>query len=256
MPITAVRMPLLEHLGELRRRLTIILAALLGASVVVYFFTPQLIEFLVAPVRPFLPDGATLSSFDPLGPFSVRFRVAMYGAAIVTSPVIIWQILAFFLPALKPRERKWAVPTFFAALVLFILGNVFCYLVILSTAFEWMLGQTGGVIDVIPNVDSYIKSITFFQLGFGLAFELPLVVFYLVVFDIVSYKKLRSSWRTVYLVLMTLSAVATPDASPVTMLLMFGALAALYEISLAASYVVSGKRREARLREDIEFDED
>ena len=234
----------------------IILTALIAAAAVIYFYTPQLIDFLIEPIKEFMPNGGELASFDPLGPFSVRFRVALYGAAIATSPIIIWQVLAFFLPALKPRERKWVVPTFLTAVALFIFGNVFCYLVILPTAFEWMLAQAGSFITVIPNVDSFIKSITFFQLGFGLAFELPLVVFYLVVFDIVPYAKLRASWRTVYLGLMTLSAIATPDASPVTMVLMFAALIGLYEISLAASYVVSGKRREAKRRADLEFDEE
>lgn len=249
-------MPILEHLGELRRRLVIIVVALLVAASVIYFYTPQLIEFLIAPVKPFLPDGANLTSFDPLGAFSVRFRVAMYGGAIAASPIIIWQILAFFMPALKPRERKWIVPTFAAAVVLFIFGNVFCYTIILGTAFQWMLAQAGGIISVVPNVDSFIKSITFFQLGFGLAFELPLVVFYLVVFDIVPYRTLRGSWRTVYLGLMVVSAIATPDASPITMVLMFAALISLYELSLVASYVVSGKRRETLRRLEFEDDED
>ena len=249
-------MPILEHLDEIRRRLIIVFATLAPVAIVLYFFSPQMIEFLIAPVKHLLPGTGQLTAFDPLTPFAVRFRVAAYGALIVTSPVIIWQFLAFFMPALKPRERKWVFPTLIAAIFLFLLGNVFCYTIVLTTGFEWMLGQASGVMQVIPSVDSFIKSITLFLLGFGIAFEIPLVVFYLVTFDIVSYKTLRAQWRWVYIVLMVLSAVATPDASPVNMLIMAAALASLYEISLALSYVVSGRRREYLSKIEFEDDDD
>jgi sec-independent protein translocase protein TatC len=79
-------------------------------------------------------------------------------------------------------------------------------------------------------------------LAFGLAFQLPLIVFYLIVFNIVPYKKLRKSWRVVYVVLLVFCAVVTPDASPVTMLLMFVAMALLYEASLLLSRIVLNRR--------------
>ena len=75
-------------------------------------------------------------------------------------------------------------------------------------------------------------------------------MFYLVIFDIVPYKKLRSSWRTVYIVLMVISAMATPDASPVTMLLMFGAMIVLYEASLLVARIVLGNRLKKRQEEE------
>ena len=148
--------------------------------------------------------------------------------------MILWQILAFFLPALKPSERKWFVPTFAAAVSLFIFGTIFCYLIILDPAFQWLTDQAAGLGEVVPRASTYIDMIIKFELGFGFAFELPLIVFYLVIFDIVPYKKLRGSWRTVYVVLMVVSAMATPDASPITMLLMFAALLVLYEAACSS----------------------
>lgn len=93
-----------------------------------------------------------------------------------------------------------------------------------------------------------------FELGFGFAFELPLIVFYLVIFDIVPYKKLRGSWRTVYVVLMVVSAMATPDASPITMLLMFAALLVLYEGSLLIARVVL-RNRIKKQNEELDAEE-
>lgn len=246
MPIGPARMPLLDHLGELRMRLVRIVVCLLVAAVVLYLATPTLGQFLLAPIADFIPSDAeglaALQAIDPFEGFSTRFKIAVWAAVVATSPVILWQLLAFFLPALKPSERKWFVPTFTAAVTLFIIGVVFCYLVILNPAFEWLTNQAAGFGTVAPRMSTYIDIIIKFELAFGIAFELPLVVFYLVIFDIVPYKKLRDSWRVVYVALMVICAMATPDASPVTMLLMFAAMVALYEGSLLISRIVLRKR--------------
>ncbi len=125
---------------------------------------------------------------------------------------------------------------------MFLLGCFFCYLAILPTAFEWLIKQSQGLGDIVPQMSSYIDIILKFEIGFGIAFQLPLIVFYLLVFEIIPYKKLRNSWRVIYIVMLVFSAVITPDASPVTMLLLFGALVALYESSLMLSRIVLNKK--------------
>ena len=92
------------------------------------------------------------------------------------------------------------------------------------------------------RLSTYIDIIIKFELGFGIAFELPILIFYLVIFNIVSYKKLRRSWRYVYVGLMVFSAIVTPDANPVTMFLMFAALLVLYEASLFVARIVLMRR--------------
>lgn len=239
-------MPLLDHLGELRMRLVRILVCLAVAVCVFYMASTTLIDFLILPISEFLPQGTdgmgVLTTLTPFEGFSVRFKVSLWASVVACSPVILWQILAFFLPALKPKERKWFVPTFAAAVALFVIGTVFCYLVILDPAFQWLTDQSNGFAITQAQASPYIDMIIKFEIGFGFAFELPLVVFYLVIFDVVPYKKLRGAWRTVYVALMVISAMVTPDASPVTMLLMFAAMVALYELSLLISRIVLGKR--------------
>lgn len=239
-------MPLFDHLGELRMRLVRIIACLAIVVVVFYMATPIMGQFLLLPIADFLPQDASgfasLQAIDPFEAFGTRFKISIWASVVACSPIILWQILAFFLPALKPSERKWFIPTFAAAVGLFIFGTIFCYLVILNPAFEWLTDQANGLGTVAPRMSSYIDMIIKFELGFGVAFELPLIVFYLVIFDVIPYKKLRNSWRTVYVVLMVVSAMATPDASPVTMLLMFAALVVLYEGSLLIARLVLSKR--------------
>ena len=246
MPIGPARMPLFDHLGELRMRLVRIVVCLLIGVCVFYFATPTMGQFLMIPISEYLPKGPDgLPSFmaiDPFEAFGTRFKISIWAAIVACSPVILWQLLAFFLPALKPNERKWFIPTFAAAVVLFILGTVFCYCIILNPAFQWLTDQAMGLGTVTPRMASYVDIIIKFELGFGVAFELPLVIFYLVVFNVVPYKKLRDSWRGIYVGLLVFCAIVTPDASPVTMALMFAALIVLYEVSLLLARIVLAGR--------------
>lgn len=250
MPIGPARMSLMEHLGELRMRLVRIVVCLLVATLVFYLSTNTVVQFLLTPVAEFLPQDesgkAILNVLGAFDAFAVRFTVALWTALVATAPITLWQILAFFLPALKPRERKWFIPTFVVAVALFIVGTVFCYLVILHPAFEWLTDQASGFATILPEASQWVDIIIKFELGFGLGFELPLVVFYLVMFNIVSYAKLRSSWRYVYVALLIFSAMVTPDASPVTMGLMFAAMVILYEISLLAARIGLKRRIKAQ----------
>lgn len=246
MPIGPARMPLFDHLGELRMRLVRIVVCLLIGVFVFYMATPTMGQFLMLPIADLLPQDAEgytqFIALDPFEAFGTRFKISIWASVVACSPVILWQLLAFFLPALKPSERRWFIPTFIAAVALFIIGVVFCYFIILNPAFQWLTDQAMGLGTVTPRMSTYVDIIIKFLLGFGLAFELPLVVFYLVIFDVVPYKKLRSQWRTIYVVLLVISAMVTPDASPVTMLLMFAALVGLYEISLLVARIVLAKR--------------
>ena len=232
MPVGPARMPLLDHLSELRRRLTIIIVCVLITTCVVYMATPTLIQVLIDPIRQFMPNDGQLYVTTALGGFTLRFKVAMFFAVIVCCPIIIFQTLGFFMPALKPSEQKWVGPTVAALVFLFFFGMVFCYLVILQATFGWMLEQTSDFASVFANAEDYINMITLLELGFGAAFELPLVIFYLLVFHLVPYKTMREQWRYIYVGLLIASAVVTPDASPVTMFLMFAAVVVLYEASL------------------------
>lgn len=242
MPIGPARMPLLDHLGELRRRLTIVIVSVLVAAIVMYAATPTIIDFVLDPIREFLPDDGKLNVLSALGGFTVRFKVAVFIGAIVCAPIIIWQTMAFFLPALKPSERKWVVPTVAALIVLFALGMIFCYLVILRAAFGWLLSQTAEFATIIADAEDFLSTILLLEIGFGIAFELPLIIFYLSILHVVPYRTLRQQWRYIYVGLLILSATVTPDASPVTMALMFAALISLYEISLlVARQVISAR---------------
>ena len=256
MPIGPARMPLFDHLGELRMRVIRIMVCLAIAMCIFYLATPTIMQMLLMPVSEYLPKGEDglplLNVLGALDAFTVRFMVSFWTSLVACMPVIIWQVLGFFLPALRPNERKWFLPTFFVAVFLFIFGTVFCYFIILPPAFQWLTDQAAGFATILPEARAWIDIIIKFEIGFGFAFELPLIVFYLTVFEVIPYAKLRNSWRTVYIVLMLIAAMVTPDASPVTMMLMFAAMVLLYELSLLVARFVLGNKIQKQAEEMAE----
>ena len=243
-------MPLMDHLGELRRRIVIIVVSILITVCFMYLLAPRFIDFLILPVNEYVNEVYVTGAFEG---FSLKFRFGLFMSVIVCSPLIFWEILAFFLPALKPNERRYVIPTFFVAVFLFVFGMVFCYCFCLNPAFQFLTGESNSIGHILPQATDYLKWIILFELAFGVAFELPLVVFYLILFNIVPYKKMRANWRVVYIALLVLAAVVTPDASPVTMGIMFAALVALYELSLfIARIALSRKIKRQREEEEAE----
>lgn len=242
MPIGPKRLPFFEHIAELRKRLIIILVTVMVGSTILY--APQFYNaiwgWFIEPIKHLVPDGFVL--LGPFEAFTFRFKVSLYAAIVATSPVIIWQLLAFFLPALKPKERKWAVPTFFISILLFAGGVFFAYEIIMKPAFEFMLSQGGELVKNLPDANRFLNGIGLLLIGFGMAFEIPVVVFYAIGFGLIPYRKLRANWRYVYAALAVIAAVATPDWSPVTMGALGGSLVLLYEGSMLLARTVFAKR--------------
>lgn len=179
-----------------------------------------------------MPDGGKLYVTTALGGFTLRFKVSAFFAVIVCCPIIIFQVLGFFMPALKPSEQRWVAPTVAALVFLFFFGMLFCYFIILQATFGWMLEQTSDFAAVFANAEDYINIITLLELGFGSRVRaaahhlLPARV---------PPRALQDDARAVALHLcgmLAASAVVTPDASPITMFLMFAAVIVLYEASL------------------------
>ena len=209
-------MPFMLHLDELRKRLFVVVGVLSVAMIVLYFFTEPIYAFVVGPVVSIL-QGARPIAIGVLDPMTVKFGLALWSAVVLCSPLISWQVMAFLLPALRPNERRWVLPTFFAMVVLFIGGVVFCYLMILPASFAWLAAQSGTIMTFTPTAGDLLLVVEFFLLGFGICFETPVVVFYLVYFGVVPYAKLRSNWRIIYVTIVILASMITPDWSPVSM---------------------------------------
>jgi sec-independent protein translocase protein TatC len=254
MPIGPARMPFLKHLDELRKRIFVLIAVLIVATVAAYFYTDPIYKFVLAPVWPVLKGGQPIA-IGVLDPMMVRFGLSFWSAIVVCSPVILWQIMGFLLPALKPSERKWLIPTFLSMVVLFIAGVVLCYFVILPTSFVWLADQAGTIMTFMPQAGDMLSVVEFFLLGFGVAFQMPVVVFYLVYFGLIPYRVLRSNWRFVYVGITIAASMITPDWSPVSMGALAISMVILYEVSLLACRVLLAKKIKAQNAPPVDEDD-
>lgn len=252
MAISPKRMPFMGHIAELRRRLFIVALVLITLSVGFYFVSDRIYELLVGPAREVIgPQGSF--TFDVLEGMMNRFKLGLWAGIVVGSPVIIYHVLSFFVPALKPKERRWFLWTFFAAVLLFIAGVVFCYALILEPSAQWLVEQNGETFELMLRASSMMQFSMWFMVGFGVAFEVPIVVFYLVYFEVVPYKKLRENWRTVWVVIIIVASMITPDWSPVSMAALSGAMIGLFEGSMALVRILLRKKIQAQ---KLELDED
>jgi len=255
MPINPRVMPFTKHFIELRRRFIYVLIAFFILLMVFYqdYFYQMIMNILLHPIRDYIPGGQ-LTVLGPFETLTFRFKMAMYAAAIASSPVIAYNLFAFIMPAVKEKERKWLVPTVIAAVVLFLMGVAFAYFVIMGPAFEWLFNQGAGVVGALASAELYLSGIAMMLIGFGIAFELPLVVFYLIGWGIIPFDTVVKSWRAAIVVIMVVAAIATPDWSPINMGGLSLALIALYFGSLLAARVVFAKRIAEQRAEQAEYE--
>jgi len=245
MPIGPARMPFLLHLDELRKRMFVVVAVLSVAMIALYFFTEPIYRFMVAPVWSILQGNKPIV-IGVLDAMTVKFGLAFWASVVLCSPLIAWQLMAFLLPALRPSERKWVLPTFLATVVLFAGGVAFCYYLILPASFAWLADQSGTIMAFMPTAGDLLTVVEFFLLGFGIAFQTPVVVFYLVYFGVVPYAKLRSNWRIIYVTVVILASMITPDWSPVSMGALSIAMIVLYELSMLLCRIMLARRIKAQ----------
>lgn len=251
MPVTPKRMPFMSHLNELRKRLTVIVAVVGVLTLIGYLFSDRIYLLLVGPMRPVIGDQGSYV-FDILEAMSNRFRLGMFGAVVVGSPVILYEALAFFLPALKPKERRWFMWTFVAAVLLFLGGVAFCYFFILEPSTAWLVEQSGETFELLLRAQSAMTFAMWFLAGFGLAFEVPVIVFYLVYFNVVPYATLRKNWRIVWVVIVVIASMITPDWNPWSMAALSASMVGLFEASMLMVRIMLARKIRAQAVPDLD----
>jgi sec-independent protein translocase protein TatC len=250
------RMPLMEHLRELRSRLVKAAIVLLLGMIVALVFSNQSWELLTRPFCSVRIDGQTGCHnigdqlvvdgvFDPL---FIRIKIAFFLALIGTSPVWLYQFWAFIAPGLYTREKKWAYLFTGTAVPLFVGGAVLAYYV-MGRGLHYLLGLAPSSVLVLPSVDTYISYMVGMLVGFGIAFELPLILVMLNMAGILTHERFRK-WRKVLIFLTFLiCGMVNPSPDPWTMLLLGGLCVILVEV--AEVFVYFNDKRRARLHPEM-----
>jgi len=229
-PTMAMKMvvpPLQRHIKEIKRRLYVVGATIMVFFVVAFSYSGLLIEWFK---RPFDDD---LIFYAPAEALFAAIKISFLAAVVVSVPMILYQFWKFIEPALLKKEQKWAVPLFFLGLGFFVLGLVFCNLIILPLVIDFFV-SFGMDRNITPElaVGMYVDFNVKFLLAFGFAFEIPLVLSLLARVGIIQASMLIHYRKHAAMVALIMSAVITPDATMFTMLLMAIPLIVLYEIGI------------------------
>jgi sec-independent protein translocase protein TatC len=249
------RMPLVEHLRELRSRLVKSSLALVAGIVVAYVFFPEIFRFLqrpycaLPPARRFGGGDCRLLVTGVLDQFLIRMKVSLLAGALLSAPVWLWQLWAFVTPGLHPRERRWALPFVTASLALFAAGAAFSY-VTLDKGLEFLLGIGGQGVTTLLTVDKYLSFVTLMLLAFGVSFEFPVLMIFLNIVGVTPTHKLRKWRRAMFFGLSVFAAVITPSQDPFTFLAMWIPLCVFYELVILFGRIRDRARRNRPGAED------
>lgn len=229
-------MTLVEHLGELRRRLIVSILAVAAGGVVCWVFYESILAFFEHPLCGVLKargQACHLYIFGPLDPLGIRVKVTSYGGLALALPVVLYQLWRFITPGLNPKERRYAVPFILSSLVFFGFGAFMAWLTF-PHALAWLTGIGGHSLQPLYSPSSYLSLILVLMLVFGIAFEFPVVLVSLEVARVLTPAKLSGFRRWAIVLITAFAAIATPSSDPFSMLGMAIPMYVFYELSILA----------------------
>lgn len=243
-----VKMPLLEHLTELRSRLLYSILGFITAFFVCFYFWKPVLDILTAPL-----ERACLAQGKPcpviytslIEPFFTQVKIGAFGALCLTFPLIAAQIYKFVAPGLYKNERTAFLPFLVATPIMFAIGCTFLYFVLLPLALHFFVSyQQYASIELMPKIGEYIDLVMKLIFAFGLCFELPVVLTLLAKVGIVTSDGLREKRRYAIIIVTVIAAIFTPPDA-ISMLSLAVPMVGLYEISIWLARIVEKKRAEA-----------
>ncbi len=245
------RMSFLEHLEELRTRILRALGGLLVVYLLCLTFAKDLLRFVLTPFYAAVEGIVTKSgdpikiiNINPLEQFKVIYiKVPLVAAVFLGAPWLMYQAWQFIAPGLYRREKKWAVPFIFITASLFILGGAFCYFVALRVTLQFLLTLSIDQIEPYISVSEYLNLFIILEIGLGLVFQLPVLIFFLTLLRLTSPSFLLRNVRYAVLIMFVAAAIITPTGDPFTMTLFAGPMILLYFVGIGASWLLVLRRQ-------------
>ena len=233
-------MTLVDHLSELRYRLLVVIAAIGVGAIFGWFLFDRVIDLLLNPYCDYwrtvplrlraTPDCALFFS-GALEPLLIKFKLVAFLGLFLALPVVLYQMWSFIVPGLTRRERKMAIPFVVSSVLLFALGALVAYWT-LPKALNFLLGFAGQGFAPLLTGDRYLTFVMLVALSFGLAFEFPIVLIFLLLAGAVTTRQLRDWRRGAILFIAVFAAIITPSSDPYTMLAMTIPMVLFYEAAI------------------------
>ena len=236
-------MSLMEHLEELRRRI-VHSAIYLGVGFfAVWIFHDRFVNFIQAPLNHI---GKSLVITHPMDALNLDLQVSLVGGAILASPFILYQVWLFIAPGLYQRERRFVVPFMLTTVGLFLAGASFGYFYVLPGALKILIVDFGHNFTPMITIEDFTSFFLSIILGLGISFEMPILIFFLAMFGIVSPKFLWKNINYAILAIFLVAAIITPSPDPWTMCIYAVPMLLLYLIGIGVAWWVHPSRRKAK----------
>ncbi len=219
------------HIADLRKRLMISGATLIVMFFACFFFYEPILQWMMVPVEKVLPANSQMVAVEIQETFFTALKVAFFSGFIVSLPVIFWQMWLFLAPGLYEHEKKLVVPFVFFATLMFLIGSSFAYYIVVPFGFEFLINFGSAVVTVLPSIGKYVGFFTKLLFGFGIAFELPVITFFLAKIGLVDDAMLKNFFKYAVVLIFILASLLTPP-DVLTQFLMAGPLILLYILSI------------------------
>jgi len=243
-----LRMSFLEHLEELRSRILKMLAGVGVAFLLSLTFCQEVWKVVAAPAVDALKQlgikPPTLKAIAPMEQFNVIWvKLPILCAVFIASPWVLYQVWAFIAPGLYKRERRYAAPFVLCSAGLFIMGGAFAYFVAFRFALTFLLGiGLGNYVEPMVSIAEYFDLFVNVTLGVGLVFEMPVLIFFLILLRVVSPRFLLNHSRYAILAIFIIAAVVTPTPDAFNMMLFATPMCMLFYVGIFAGYLLVLKR--------------
>ncbi len=216
------------HLADLRKRLGISVITVIVFAFVAFAFNQPIIEFVKAPLVGVVNGDPFIGG---IGIFFTALKISIFTGFLFALPVVFAQLWLFIAPGLYDNEKKYILPFAGISTFMFLLGTAFAYWVVIPLGFRFLWMFAGSLVNFLQTLDEYVSIFTKILFGFGVAFELPVILFFLGMMGLITDKNLKDFFGYAVLIIFVFAALLTPP-DVITQLLMAGPLILLYVISI------------------------
>jgi len=234
------RMTFLEHLDELRKRITHSVVALLLGFLAAFAFIDRIKDFIFARLTADIPGGVLIYT-EPGEAFFLYIKMAAIAGVLLSSPYVMYQVWLFIAPGLYANEKRLAIPFVFFATTLFISGAAFSHYLLFPAAWAFFASFSDASLEFTPRIEPVWSLYVKLLLAMGVVFQLPMLMFALARFGAVTTKFLLSNFKYAVLIFFVVAAVITPDGSLVPQVIMATAMVVLYIVSIGVVWAFGKK---------------
>jgi sec-independent protein translocase protein TatC len=241
-------MGFMEHLEELRKRIILSVVSIGVGFGVCYWWHDKIFSWMQAPIVFALKNHnlpVNLVYTNPTDPFNMYLKVSLIVGIFVASPFVLYQVWAFIAPGLYKNERRYVAPFMFSTVGLFLAGGLFAYKMVYPAALDFLIGYSQQFTPMI-TINEYTNLFMTIVLWLGVIFEMPILVFFLALFGIVSSGWMWRNFRYSILVIFIIAAVITPTTDIMNMCIFAAPMIVLYAGSIGVAYLVHPKQRKKR----------